>query len=94
MSNIDKTTYIKPNKDLWKKVNALLIKEDAMMGDVIVTFIGAMSEMLKSADVARTEGAARAYLAAMVISPEGRIGELRDLMDEALVKLAEEKGIT
>lgn len=92
MSSIDKTTYIKPNADLWKKVNALLIAENVFMGETIVTFIDAMAQMLIQADVARDDDSARAYLAAMVVSPEGHIGKLRDLLDEALVKQAEEKG--
>lgn len=90
----DKTVYIKPNAKLWAKVNKLLVREDFFMGETIVTFISAMAQMLIKADVARTEEAARAYLAAMVISPEGRTGELRDLMDEALVKLANEQGMS
>lgn len=88
----DRTTYIKPNAKLWRKVNKVLTREGARMGETIVTFIGAMAQMIIKADVARTEDAARAYLAAMVISPEGHTGKLRDLMDEALTKLAEEKG--
>lgn len=90
---MDKTTYIKPNEKLWKKVNQLLIREDALAGETLVTFIGAMANIILQSGVARTEDAARAYLAAMVISPEGHTGKLRGLMDEALVKLAAEKGI-
>ena len=89
---MSETTYIKPNAKLWKKVNRLLIREKYNMGETMVTFIGAMSNMIIQADIARTEDAARAYLAAMVISPEGRIGELRDLLDEALVKMAKDAG--
>ena len=36
----DGTTYIKPNAKLWRRVNKVLMREDAHMGETIVTFIG------------------------------------------------------
>ncbi|HYQ47189.1 MAG TPA: hypothetical protein VER11_34700, partial [Polyangiaceae bacterium] len=83
----------KPNKKIWERVNAVILGESA--ADVINTFISAMCQIIIEAGVAGCENAARAHLAAVLLSPDtgDRPGSLAPLLDAEFAKLDDGKWI-
>jgi len=86
----------KPNHEMWARVNAVIMGENA--AEVIVTFIGAMTSLVIQAGVCSDIATARAHLAAILLSPDSspKAGSLVPLLEAELAKLrrAEGKWIT
>jgi hypothetical protein len=83
----------KPNQKIWERVNAVIMGES--VAEVINTFISAMCTMIVEAGVAGCENAARAHLAAVLLSPDtsDRPGSLVPLLDAEFAKINDGKWI-
>ena len=81
---------IKPNGKMWARVNAVIMGEG--MGEVIITFVSAMCQMIIAAGVCADERSARVHLAAMILSPDdGPVGSLLQRLHAELAKLDDGK---
>lgn len=66
---------IKPNSEIWARVNQAIMNENA--GEVVVTVLGGMCSILLSAGAVASVRQARIHLAAMLLSPDdGPVGSL------------------
>jgi hypothetical protein len=84
----------KPNKAIWARVNPVIMGESA--ADVIITFQSAMCQMLIQGGIVDNEDAARAHLAAMLLSPDyaDKPGSLLPLVQAELARMNDGKWIT
>lgn len=84
----------KPNKAIWAKVNDVIL--GANMAEVFITFQSAMCQMLIAEGIVVDEPAARAHLAAILLSPDTgeKPGSLLPLLQAELARLNDGKWIT
>jgi len=84
---------IRPNKALWSKVNEVIL--GASMGEVFITFQSAMCQILIAEGIVPNEPAARAHLAAMLLSPDtsDKPGSLVPLLQAEFERMNDGKGI-
>jgi hypothetical protein len=84
---------MKPNKALWSKVNQVIL--GASMGEVFITFQSAMCQMLIAEGIVPDEPAARAHLAAILLSPDtsDKPGSLVPLLDAEFKRMNDGKWI-
>ena len=74
---------VKPNAAIWERVNAAILGENA--AEVIATLIGGMTAIVRDTGVTVDEMEARAYLAAIALSPDtGEPGSLLPLLPSAI----------
>ena len=86
----------KPNPDMWERMNlaALNGAESVNAAELLSTLVGACSSILMSSGVVVNDGAARAHLAAMLLSPDtGPVGALLPLLHVELARLGAEQFI-
>ena len=79
----DKTVELRPDAELWLKVNTAMEGED--LGMAIATIVNGLSMLLLSTGVVENELQARAHLAAMVMSPD--CAPVGSLLPHALTEL-------
>lgn len=81
----------KPNAKLWKRVNKVIMGENAAV--VVVTFQSAMCQMIIQSGACTTEDEARVCLAASLLSPDDnpKVGSLADRLPAEFARLKDGK---
>jgi hypothetical protein len=82
---------VKPDEELWRRINEVLVDENA--ATAMVTVISGFCQLLIVAGLANNEDSARIHLAAMVLSPDdGRpVGSLISRLQAECQKIEDGK---
>ena len=89
---------VKPDPKMWARMNlaALAGGESVNAGVLVVTMVGALTNILIEIGVCSTMEQARAHLAAILLSPDDRegAGSLMPLLHAELTRISDGKWLT